>query len=392
MKKYNDVLETNSTWLKETFDKIDKKMSVMTLRSRNKLPYGVDENGMHIDTYPKKKDWWTNGFWGATNLLMYSKTGNEEYLATACRSEELLDEVLEDYTKLHHDVGFMWHILSGAKYRLTGDLKSKNRNLYMASVLSSRFVLCGQDGFIRAWNGGMGGGTNYNWSIVDCLMNLSLLYWASEEIGDDRFKRIAMKHADMALEQHLREDGSVVHIVEHERETGSCVKTHGGQGYGVGSSWSRGCAWALYGFMISHKYTQEVRYLEGARKVADHFIEACAKTQWLPVIDFYAPKEPVYYDSTAGACAACGLIELAEQLPEEEGAKYLQAAIHILRAMADKFCDFTIENDILLGYGSERYPVDGDLKKAGVHMPIIYGDFFYIEAVLKLLGNEFTPW
>ena len=384
MKNYNELLAENKAWAEETFAKIDKKMSAVTLRSRNKIPDGVDENGFHVE---KDICWWTNGFWGGLNWLLYDYTKNEEYMKTAKQSEVLMDKALVQYQKLHHDVGFMWHLLSGASYRLTGDEGSKVRNLYAAASLSSRFVLGGD--FIRAWNGK----NDTNWTIIDCLMNLPVLYWASDVIGDDRFKRIAMAHADMAIVDHLRPDGSVVHIAEHDRETGEVVATHAGQGCAVGSSWSRGQAWAVYGFVISYLHTKEERYLDAAKQVANYFIDNCCD-DWLPRVDFRAPSTPVYYDSTAGACAACGMIELAKILPENEGGMYMNAALNILKAMEEKFCDFDPANDHMLDYGTVRYPIPGTYteEQAGVHISIIYGDFFYTEAVLKLLGAEFNPW
>ena len=385
MKNYNELLAENKAWAEETFAKIDNKMAAMTLRSRNKIPDGVDENGFHVE----KSDicWWCNGFWGGLNWLMYNYTKNEEYMKTAKQSELRMDEALRKYERLHHDVGFMWHIMSGASYRLTGDNGSKQRNLYCASTLASRFVLGGN--FIRAWNGPK----DLNWSIIDCLMNLPVLYWASAVIGDDRFKRIAMEHADMAIMDHLREDGSIAHIVEHDREEGDPVATHAGQGYAVGSSWSRGQAWGVYGFVLSYLHTGEQRYLDAAKQVANYFIANCCD-DWLPRVDFRAPSTPVYYDSTAGAIAACGLIEIARALPEDEGGMYMNAAINLLRAMEEKFCDFDPGNDHMLNYGTVRYPIPGifDEEAAGVHISIIYGDYFYTEAVLKLLGSKFNPW
>lgn len=383
MKNYNELLQENRAWAEETFEKIDRKMSAMTLRSRDKIPDGVDENGMHINRFETNKNWWCNGFWGGLNYMLYAYTHKEDYLLTARTSERMMDEALRNYDRLDHDLGFMWHLLAGAGYRLTGDKESRNRELFAASVLASRFIPSGH--FIRAWN------SQEKWSIVDCLMNLPLLYFASDEIGDDRFRQIAMAHADMSLAQHLRPDGSIAHIVEHDRATGEVVKTHGGQGIREGSSWSRGQAWGLYGFVISYRHTGEQRYLDGAKQVANYFIANCCD-DWLPRCDFRAPSEPVIYDATAGACAACGLIELSKALPEDEGGMYLHAAIRILRAMGEKFCDFDPANDHMLGYGSGRYPVDGDWKKSCVHISIIYGDFFYTEAVLKLLGAEFFPW
>ena len=388
MKNYREILAENKTWIDETFAKIDSKLSVVTKRLSDVIAGDGDvSTGKRV---PLVSHAWTSGFWAGLNWMLYDYTGNEDYKVTAQNNVRLLDEALRKFEGLHHDVGFMWHLAAGAEYRLLGSADAKVRDLFAASSLVSRYVLDG--GFIRAWNGWYGQDVS-NWTIIDCLMNLPILYWASDEIGDDRFKRIAMSHADMALRDHLRPDGSVVHIAEHDRESGECVKTYAGQGFAVGSSWSRGQAWALYGFVISYLHTGEERYLNASKQVANYFIANCCD-DWLPRIDFRGPSTPVYYDSTAGACAACGMIELAKLLPEHEGGMYMNAAISILRAMGEKFCDFDHDKDYILGYGSVRSPIPGEVEvdKAGIHIPIIYGDFFYTEAILKLLGAEFNPW
>ena len=385
MKNYNELLSANVEWAKEVFEKIDNKMSSVTIRSRDKIVDGCDENGFHKE---RSATWWTSGFWGGLNWLLYNKTKKEDYLKTAKSSELLLDAALRKFDALHHDVGFMWHILTGASHTLTGDADSRLRSLYAATSLTSRYVLNQAHGFIRAWNEK----PCENDSIIDCLMNLPLLYWASEQVGDDRFARIAREHVEMSLTDHLRPDGSVIHRVRHDRETGEVVQSFGGQGYEDGSSWSRGQAWALYGFTIAYMHLGDVRYLDAAKRVANYFIANCCD-DWLPRVDFRAPSEPVYYDSTAGACAACGLIELAKLLPENEGGMYMNAAIELLHAMDEKFANYDPANDHLLDFGTVRYPIEGlTLEKAGVHISIIYGDYFYTEAILKLLGSDFFPW
>ncbi len=389
MKNYKELLAENVEWAKETFAKIDNKLSSVTLRSRDKLVDGCDENGFHKEC---GANWWTSGFWGGLNWLLYNQTKKEDYLKTAKSSELLLDDALRNFDELHHDVGFMWHILTGASYTITGDPASRVRSLYAATSLMSRYVLNQAHGFIRAWNKDPYGETYDGDSIIDCLMNLPLLYWASEQVGDDRFSRIAREHVEMSLIDHLRPDGSVIHRVRHDRETGEVVKTFGGQGYEDGSSWSRGQAWALYGFTIAYMHLGDVRYLDAAKRVANYFIANCCD-DWLPRVDFRAPSEPVYYDSTAGACAACGLIELAKLLPENEGGMYMNAAVNMLRAMDERFANYNPANDHLLDFGTVCYPTEGlTLKSAGVHISIIYGDYFYTEAILKLIGSEFFPW
>ena len=161
MKTYNQLLNENKAWAEEVFAKIDKKLAKVTVRNTEKIADGCDEAGMFKDC--RSIAWWTNGFWGGLNHLLYNKTGNEDYLKTALANEKRMDEALfKNYGALHHDVGFMWHILSGANYRLHGDAASKDRNLHAAASLMSRFVIDG--GYIIAWNGK----AHENWTIIDC--------------------------------------------------------------------------------------------------------------------------------------------------------------------------------------------------------------------------------
>ena len=378
---YQTIIEENSGWIESTFKKLDEKLSRTAVKSRYKIPY-TSINGEHND----KKDrieWWTNGFWGGLMWLMYEATGNEEYRISAEQNEKFLDLALEDVTKLHHDVGFMWHLTSTANYRLTGNAKSKNRALIAAMTLVSRYNVDGN--FIRAWNGEWNSDVS-GWTIIDCMMNVPLLYWASREIKDKRFTRIAMRHADMSMRDHIRDDGSVNHVVVHDTELADTViETKAGQGYAVGSSWSRGCAWALYGFILSYIHTGERRYLDTAIKVAEYFIKETEKTNWLPRVDFCQPETPVYYDSTAGAIASCGLIEIAKCCEECDKENFLIPAISILKAMEKEWCNFEENEDSILQMGSEAY-------NWGQHMPIIYGDFFFTEAILKLKNSKFLIW
>lgn len=371
------LLEMNQAWIREYWEKIEVKMRRNSELAKHKLPR-VTVDGVYDDhSQGSSIGNWTNGFWPGIMWLMYAATKEECYKETAEYGEAALDRALEHYEWLHHDVGFMWHISAGANYRLTGNRASFVRNIYAANTLASRYNLKG--GYIRAWNGDATG-----FAIIDCMMNIPLLYWASREIGDDRFKYIAMSHADKTLKYHVREDGSVNHINEYDPETGELVKSHGGQGYGEGSSWSRGQAWALYGFTLSYIHTGEQRYLDTAKKVANYFISAVC-SDWLPRCDFRAPVEPVVYDSSAGLIAANGLIELSKCVGEYERDMYFDAAVNLVKAISDKFADWSDETDAIIGYGTERY---GN----GEHIDMVYSDFYYVEALNKLKGFNTFLW
>ena len=377
----NSLSEKDAVLVKSIWDKISSKMSNVAVRSYDKIPYTAVD-GIHDDRKTKAIDWWTNGFWGGMMWLMYAATGEEKYRNVAEHQESLMDEALKHYDLLHHDVGFMWHILSGANYKITGNKEARNKNLFVASVLASRFNIDGR--YIRSWNSDEAIG----YSIIDCLMNIPLLYWASKEIGDARFRRIAMAHMDMSLKHHIRLDGSTNHIVNHNPENGEIEEILAGQGYSADSCWSRGLAWAVYGSILSYIHTNKTEYLECANKTADYFIKEIKKTEYIPLLDFGQPAEDSYYDSTAGAIAACGLIEISKYVSKDDSERYMQAALNIIRALDAKCCDYDNNTDPLVLMGSERYPHTETSKKT-IHMPIIYGDYFYIEALYKLKSEKY---
>jgi unsaturated chondroitin disaccharide hydrolase len=374
------IIEKPQTWLDETWKKLDTKLSKTAVKSYNKLPY-TTFGGEHDDKSKSDPCFWTNGFWPGLMWLMYVGTKNEIYKKTAENAEELLDAALWDYDGLHHDVGFMWNISSGVNYRLFGGHKSKVRAFLAANTLMSRYNLKG--GYIRAWNEGREG-----YTIIDSMMNIPILYWASRETGDERYKHIAMSHADITMRDHIRADGSAVHMVIHNELTGEKIKTLGGQGYEDGSSWSRGQSWAIYGFILSYIHTKEQKYLDTAKRAAHYFI-SCVCDGYLPKCDFRAPEEPLIYDSAAGACAACGLIEIANHVPEYEKKIYLNAAVKMLKAMEKEFCNWGENEDSILQMGTERYPC---VEGAKVHLPIIYGDYYFCEAIYKLKGFGILFW
>lgn len=378
-----EVLLKNKEWVDGVFEKLDKKLSVTAIKSRQKIPY-TTVNGVHDDMSVDQISRWTNGFWGGLMWLMYSQTKNEDYKITAKISEQKLEKALEHLEYLNHDVGFMFHILHGADYTLTRCEEAKKVNLLASQILLGRYEEKG--GFIRSWNGKWRGEDTNGWTIIDSMMNLPLLYFASRESGDDKFKNVALTHADTVMKNHIRLDGSINHIVVNDPNNFRVMlDSKGGQGYEKGSCWSRGLGWAIYGFIISYIHTGKKEYLETSIKCANYFIKQTKKAGYLPPCDFCQPISPVVYDSTAGAIIACGLIEIAKALGEEKGDIYLETAISVLKALEEKCCNFSLEEDSILQMGTECYG-------KGVHIPIIYGDYYFVESILKLKQNEFFPW
>lgn len=377
--KYN-INELDKEWLKQTYDKIVNKMSAQCDRVGDKIPY-IAEDGVYKDDKAESDIvWWTNGFWPGILWQMYHATKDEKYLNTARSVEEKLDKAFDVYTGLHHDVGFMWLHSAVADYRLTKNERSKARALHAAHLLAGRYNPRGK--FIRSWNRDRSG-----WVIVDSMMNIPLLYWARDEIKDPRFEYVAIDHVNTVMNNTVRKDGSCNHVIVLDPATGELLETPGGQGYGSGSSWSRGQAWAIYGFALSYLYTKNDEYLQTAKKVAHYFLSQICLTDNVALIDFRAPKTPVYWDSTAGVCAACGLLEIANHVPELEKEFYLDAAIKILKSTDEKFCNWDINYDSIVQMGSGSYFTDHDR-----HVPIIYGDYFFIEAIFRLLDKDILLW
>lgn len=371
-------------WVSEVYDKILAKEKKVAQRSRNKIPY-TTKDGVFDDRGKTEICWWTNGFWGGMMWQLYHATGEPVYLENALRTEIKLDENLMNRQGMDHDSGFKWLPTAVAHYRVTGDMASRNRALLAADNLASRFNPVGK--FIRAWNNWDGNedGSFAGRAIIDCMMNLPLLYWAGDELHDPRFRHIAKMHADTAIKNFIREDGSAKHIIEFDAETGVYLHSVGGQGYGHGSSWTRGQAWAVYGFMLSYIHTKEERYLATAKKVADYFIANIPDSKLIPV-DFRQPQTPAYEDSTAAAIASCGLLELAKCVPDEERATYEDAALEMLKALADKRCNWDENVDNLVEKCTAAY------HDADHEFSIIYGDYYFIEAIWKLMGKELFIW
>ncbi|MGN0149883.1 MAG: glycoside hydrolase family 88 protein [Clostridia bacterium] len=378
---YEKIVSDNKQWIDDVWEKIDKKMKVVSELSKDKIPY-TTVNGVHNNMVKDDITWWTNGFWAGFMWLLYVGTKDEQYRSVAEAAEEFLDGALEDYDRLHHDVGFMWHISAGVNYRLFGGKKSRLRATYAADILASRYNPDGK--FIRSWNG-----DNKGWVIIDSMMNIPLLYWASEEYDDNRFKAVALSHAKTVMENHIRPDATSHHIVRLDEETGEFIEAFGGQGYELGSSWTRGQAWAIYGFILSYIHTGKQEFLDTAKRVANSFIANAAVNDWVIPIDFRQPEEPKLIDTTAAAIAACGLIEIAKNVGEHEQKLYLTPAIKMLKLLDEKYCNYTLEEQSIVQMGSEAYRLEAPEK---IHMPIIYGDYFFTEAIYKLKGFDMLFW
>lgn len=378
----------DQAWLDDVYGKLTVKMKAEAERIGTMIPYTTRDGKYHDLDVPGGLYFWTNGFWPGMLWQMYNATGDEVYRTAAEGVEERMKEVLVGFEGLDHDIGFLFLPMSVANWRKTGNEDARRRGLHGANLLAGRFNPAGR--YIRAWNNAAWTGDDVSgWMIIDCIMNIPLLYWAARECNDPRFNHIAVAHAKTAQKYIVRPDGSCNHILIFDAQTGEFLNNPGGQGYGQGSSWSRGQSWAVYGFALSYRHTGDESFLATAKQCAHYCIANLAVNGWIPLVDYRAPEEPVKYDSTAGMITAAGLLELANHVSAYEKNLYTRAALNILKACEAKFCNWDPERDAIVDGGTFFYH---DPTGKDTHVPIIYGDYYFIEAILKLKGKELFVW
>lgn len=337
-----------------------------------------DPNGeFQVHSYPY---FWTGGYYPGLLWLTYNASGEEILRDTAIELENKLDKWIADFKMPEHDVGFVWLLSAGAHQKYEKNADSRRRLMSMANYLAGRFNINSRT--IRAWDGDYGDKFVQTLAIIDCMMNIPLLFTASNTLGDPRYSHIAKAHADTVLKHFIDEDGAVRHICRFNTETGEYIESIGGQGYGPKSCWSRGASWAIYGFAMAYRYTGDRKYLEASKKAAKFFLSQI-KEDYVPAWDFRAPNKEVK-DASAGAIAASGLLEIYFHTKD---AYYKSEAEKIVTALYEK-CWHADTHDSLLGRCTAFLPV-GDNIEVG----LIYGDYYYAEAVKKLATGDYSlPW
>ena len=366
--------QTASAMLAKAAEKFRKTANMAA--DANIIPYN-SEHGQWVASPYDGNGWWTGGFWPALMWQLWRFGGDDFFKQEARRVEGLLTDEFRVYEHLNHDVGFMYLISCGADNKLTGNQQAHTDTMHAASLIMGRF---NPTGFIRAWNSP----DLCGYAIIDCMMNLSLLWWASRQSGDPRFSKVAQIHAATTMREFVRTDGSVSHIIEFDPETGRRAAEHPGQGYCLGSQWSRGQAWGLYGFTLAYLNDGNPVYLATAEKIAANFIRHI-RADGLTDCDFCQPPEEERIDNIAGAVAACGLLELSRAAGNSA---YEDAAMKLDDGMLTSCVDWSDGNCGLLTKCTASYHDDG----AGRHTNITYGDYFLIEALAKIAGTDPMLW
>ncbi|MFD0676130.1 MULTISPECIES: glycoside hydrolase family 88 protein [unclassified Paenibacillus] len=323
---------------------------------------------------------WTSGFWPGMLWLAYEYTKDPLFRDAAVKTVESFSNRLRTNDSIdHHDIGFLYSLSSKAQWIIEKDEAAKELTLKAADKLMSRWRAKGQ--FIQAW-GPLGDKEQGGRIIIDCLMNLPLLYWASQTTGDDSYAKAAVIHAEKSMRYLVRGDDSSYHTFHFDQESGEPLGGSTAQGYRNGSTWTRGQAWGVYGFALSYRYTRDPLYLETSKRMAKYFLRHLPEDQ-VALWDIDVPSDPVpYRDSSASAIVCAGLLELIELLPSDDiDRDELQQGLE--RSMTSLMTKYaTIGNR-----DSEGLLQHGSYSVRGGNAPddfMIWGDYYYLEALLRL--------
>lgn len=349
------------------------------------------ENGFY---QPIDNDYWTTGFWTGEVWLAYeyalAKSMKEDARKLRQTGMIHVDSFYERITKKmevdHHDMGFLYSPSCVAAYKLTGDKKAREAAILAADQLLTRYHPVGE--FLQAW-GPMDGADNYR-LIIDCLLNLPLLYWASEETGDEKYRTIAEKHIHTAVANVIREDYSTWHTFFFDPVTGA--PDHGAtcQGYRDGSAWARGQAWGIYGMALAYRYTGRAEYIETFKNVTEYFLDHLPE-DLVPYWDLeFTDGDDQPRDSSSASIAVCGMLEMSRYLEEDDAAHFISLAKKLLKSVCEKYAvkDPEISNGLVLHSTYSNHSPYNTCNHYGVDECNSWGDYFYMEALMRL----YTDW
>ncbi len=362
----------NTIPVKETLKVVQTQLMNMAMAHSDSsmYPRSIKKDGTTA-TVPSRD--WTSGFFPGDLWYMYDYTKDRKWETLARRWTTAMAK--EQYNKGTHDLGFMLYSSYGNGYRLTKDPAYKAILIQGAKSLITRFNK--NTGTIKSWDHG-------SWQypvIIDNMMNLELLYWASKITGDPVYKNVANTHALTTIKNHFRPDNSSYHVVDYDTATGKVLKRVTHQGYAAESAWTRGQAWGLYGYTVAYRETKDKRFLQQAQKIADFFINhPNMPADHIPYWDFDAPNIPnAPRDASAAAIASSGLLELSKYLPAKHDT-YMQAARNMLGSLtsAAYLAKPGENNNFILMHSTGHLPNNSEID-----VPINYADYYFIEALLR---------
>lgn len=364
-------------------EEIDRLIEAVLARIDRTLPQFTDffpspasESGVYA---PIDNVEWTNGFWTGMLWLAWELSGKPQYRETAERHVLSFAERIERRINVdHHDLGFLYTLSACAAHRLTGSQTGLEAGLEAARLLLARFDPVAN--VIQAW-GDMRDPKQRGRMIIDCNLNLPLLYWATRQTGDPQFAEAADRHLRQAQKLLVRPDASTFHTFYVDTRSGKPRHGSTHQGFSDDSCWARGQAWGIYGFALGWRHTGDAALAELAARLANYFLNRLPGDGiccWDLVFtdDHQTPR-----DSSAAAIAACGLLELAGALPLSDEAReaYASWAWRIVRTLGDAYLAPLDGSNAVLLHAVYHMP-----NKAGVDEACIWGDYFYLEALMRL--------
>ena len=319
-------------------------------------------------------DWWCSGFYPGTLLYLYEQTKDQALYTESERILKVLEK--EKYNTSTHDLGFMMFCSFGNANRIAPKSAYKEILVTSAKSLSSRFSP--KVGAIKSWDSK----PSDFLVIIDNMMNLELLFWATKATGDSSFYKIAVTHANTTLKNHYRSDYSSYHVVNYNPETGAVQQRRTAQGFANESSWARGQAWGLYGYTVMYRETKDKKYLEQAQHIADFLLHhPNLPADQIPYWDFNAPDIPqTLRDASAGAITAAALLELCQYTDKEKGQKYFNSAETIVKTLSSahyKAAPGTNGGFIL------KHSVGHKPEKSEVDVPLTYADYYFVETMIR---------
>ncbi len=362
---------------------------------RQNLPLFTDRCQNHSsvnDIYPACDNvQWTCGFWPGEIWLAYEHTGDGVFKQAALKLvDSFLYRIKNKIEVDHHDMGFLYSLSCVSAYKLTGSEKAKQAALLAADQLCTRFQEKG--GFFQAW-GELGAADNYRY-IIDCLLNVPLLYWASETSGDGHYAALAHRHVSTCLANSIRPDGSTYHTFFMDPVTGAPVRGVTCQGYKDDSCWARGQAWGVYGTAISYTYTRRPEYLDAFRRVLAYYLDQLPANM-IPYWDMtFTTGDDEPWDSSSASIVACGLLEAAKFVPSHEAEAFRTLAGQMLASVSSLCAVKEGPAGIGLvrhGTYSKKSPYN-TCTQEGVDECVSWGDYFYMEALTRYTRDWKPYW
>ena len=336
-----------------------------------RTPHGFKRDKRELDM--RSILWWTAGHFPGSLWYLYEATGDVFFKDRGIVWTEILEP--NKTADTNHDLGFITYCSFGNARRI---LKTERYDAILsetASTLARRFSE--KMGLIRSW-GRIDDDKNFL-VIPDNMMNLELLEAVSKFAGDPRFDRIARAHATKTMKYHFREDGGTYHVLNYSQKDGRVQEIRRGQGAQVGTAWSRGQSWAIYGYTMMYRETKDPAYLAFAQKVSDFAMNhPDMPADGIPYWDFGAPGEE--RDSSAGSVMASGLLELSEFVGGERGKVYRAFAVKQLLALASD--DYFSKGDEI-GHFLLKHGVGAKPSGSEVDTPLDYGDYYFLEALVR---------